>query len=99
MVKKILKGEKMEDFQEILPVTKVKRNLLDIIKRVEEEDATIALTRNGEPVSVMIPFSRYEALLETIDILSDKQIITSLAKSKLDFKSERIFSHDETWED
>ena len=31
----------MEDFQEILPVTKVKRNLLDIIKRMEEEETTI----------------------------------------------------------
>lgn len=89
----------MEDFQEILPVTKVKRNLLDIIKRMEEEETTIALTRNGEPVSVMMPLSRYEALLETIDILSDKQILKSLEKSKTDFNSKRIFSHDEVWKD
>jgi len=89
----------MEDFQEILPVTKVKRNLLDIIKRMEEEETTIALTRNGEPVSVMMPLSRYEALLETIDILSDKQILKSLEKSKIDFNSKRVFSHDEVWED
>ena len=89
----------MEDFQEILPVTKVKRNLLDIIKRMEEEETTIALTRNGEPVSVMMPLSRYEALLETIDILSDKQILKSLEKSKIDFTSKRIFSHDEAWKD
>jgi len=95
----ILKGDAMEDFQEILPVTKVKRNLLDIIKRMEEEETTIALTRNGEPVSVMMPLSRYEALLETIDILSDKQILKSLEKSKIDFNSKRVFSHDEVWED
>ena len=44
----------MEDFQQILPVTKVKRNLLDILKHMEEEEATIALTRNGEPVGVMM---------------------------------------------
>jgi len=99
MVIKILKGDVMEDFQEILPVTKVKRNLLDIIKRMEEEETTIALTRNGEPVSVMMPLSRYEALLETIDILSDKQILKSLEKSKIDFNSKRVFSHDEVWED
>jgi prevent-host-death family protein len=89
----------MEDFQEILPVTKVKRNLLDIIKRMEEEETTIALTRNGEPVSVMMPLSRYKALLETIDILCDQQILKSLEKSKADFNSKRIFSHDETWKD
>ena len=89
----------MEDFQQILPVTKVKRNLLDILKSMEQEEATIALTRNGEPVSVLMPLSRYEALLETIDILSDKQIMRSLEKSEKDFKSGRVFSHEEAWKD
>jgi prevent-host-death family protein len=88
----------MEDFQQILPVTKVKRNLLDILKRMEEE-ATIALTRNGEPVGVMMTLSRYEALLETIDILCNKEILHSLEKSKQDFKSGRVFSHEEVSED
>ena len=34
----------MEDFQKILPITKAKRDLLDIIKQMEEEDETIAIT-------------------------------------------------------
>jgi prevent-host-death family protein len=89
----------MEDFQLILPVTKVKRNLLDLIKSMEQEEATIALTRNGEPVGVMMPLSRYEALLETIDILSDKQILRSLEKSKKDFESGRVLPHEEAWKD
>jgi len=89
----------MEDFQQILPVTRVKRNFLDILKSMEQDHATIALTRNGEPVSVMMPLSRYEALMETIDILSDKQIMKSLKKSKKDFKSDNVFSHKEVWKD
>ena len=89
----------MEDFQQILPVTKAKRNLLDIVKRMEEEDETIAITRNGEPVGVMMCMSRYEALLETIEILSDKGILRSLKESKRDFDSGRVFDHDEVWEE
>ena len=89
----------MEDFQQILPVTKVKRNLLDIVKRMEEEDETIAITRNGEPVGVMMCMSRYEALLETIEILSDKGILRSLKESKRDFDSGRVFDHDEVWKE
>ena len=89
----------MEDFQEILPVTKVKRDLLDIVKRIEEEDETVALTRNGEPVGVMMPMARYEALLETIEILGDREILESLAKSAKDFESGKVFQHGEVWED
>jgi prevent-host-death family protein len=89
----------MEDFQQILPITKVKRNLLNIIKSMEKDDSTIALTKNGQPVSVIMTLSRYESLMETIDILSDKQILRSLEKSKKDFKSGNVLSHDEVWKD
>ena len=87
----------MEDFQQIFPITKAKRNLLDIVKRMEEEDETIAITKNGEPVGVMMCMSRYEALLETIEILGDKEILRSLEESKKDFVSGRVFEHDEVW--
>jgi prevent-host-death family protein len=92
-------GDVMEDFQQILPVTKVKRHLLDILKRMEEEDATIALTRNGEPVGVMMTPARYEALLETIEILGDKEIMRALEQSTKDFKSGKVFTDEEAWGD
>ena len=89
----------MEEFQHILPVTKVKRHLLDILKRMEEEESTIAVTRNGEPVGIMMSLARYDALMETIDILSDTKILESLEKSKEDFKAGRVFSHEDVWKE
>ncbi len=65
----------MEEFQQILPITKAKRDLLDIVKHMEEEEETIAITKNGVPVGVMMCLSRYEALLELIEILGDKEIV------------------------
>ena len=89
----------MEDFQQILPVTKVKRDLLNILKRMEEEEATIALTRNGEPVGVMMTVARYEALLETIEILGDKTILRSLDESREDFETGKVFTDEEVWQE
>ena len=59
----------MENMQNILPVTKAKRELLEILKVMEEEDSTIALTRNGQAVGIMMTPGRYDALLETIWIV------------------------------
>ena len=87
----------MEDIQHILPVTKAKRGLLELLKRMEEEQATVALTRNGEPVGVLLTPRRYEALLETIEILSDKEVLRALAKSAEDYSSGRVSSHEEVW--
>ena len=65
----------MDDLQKILPVTRVKREFLEILKEMEEEYATVAVTRNGEPVGIMMTPQRYESLLETIEILSDNSIL------------------------
>ena len=89
----------MDDIQQIMPVTKVKRELLEIIKTMQEEDSTITLTRNGAPVGVMMTPDRYEALLETIEILVDKDILASLGDSAKDFKSGRVYEDNAVWDD
>ena len=89
----------MDDIQQIMPVTKVKRGLLDILKGMQEEDSTITLTRNGEPVGVMMTPDRYESLLETIEIMADKNILTALKSSAKDFKAGKTYSDKEVWND
>ena len=89
----------MAESQTILPVTKVKRKLLEILKEMEEDYTTITVTRNGEPVGIMMTPDRYEALLETIDILGDNMVLQALKASHKDFKSGRVYTHGEVWED
>jgi antitoxin YefM len=83
----------------ILPVTKVKRELLEILKTMEEDYATVTVTRNGEPVGIIMTPGRYEALLETIEILGDNKALQALKASHKDFKSGRVYTHDEVWKD
>ena len=89
----------MIESEKILPVTKVKRELLEILKAMEEDYATITLTRNGEPVGIMMTPDRYEALLETIEIIGNIKILQALRASHADFESGRVYSHDEVWKD
>jgi PHD/YefM family antitoxin component YafN of YafNO toxin-antitoxin module len=89
----------MSDILQIMPVTKVKRGLLDILKTMQDEDSTITLTRNGEAVGVMMTPSRYEALLETIEILADKEVLDALRSSAQDFKTGNVYSDEAVWGD
>jgi PHD/YefM family antitoxin component YafN of YafNO toxin-antitoxin module len=84
----------MSDILQIMPVTKVKRGLLDIIKAWQEEVSTITLTRNGEAVGVMMTPDRYEAQLETIEILVDKDVLAALRCSAHDFQEGKVYSDD-----
>ena len=89
----------MVELQTILPVTKVKRELLEILKAMEEDYATVTVTRNGKPVGIIMTPDRYEALFETIDILGDNNTLQALKDSHKDFKSSRVYTHDEVWKD
>ena len=89
----------MDDIQQIMPVTKVKRGFLDILKAMQEEDSTITLTRNGEPVGVMMTPNRYEAIMETIEVLADKKVLAALLASAKDFKAGRVYTDKEVWGD
>ena len=89
----------MVESQTTLPVTKVKRELLEILRTMEEDYATVTVTKNGEPVGIIMTPDRYEALLETIDILGDNTILQALKASHKDFKAGRVYTHDEVWKD
>ncbi len=89
----------MIDFENIIPVSQVKKNLLDIIKHMSEDQSTITVTKNGRPVSVLMTTERYDALMETIEILADSEIIGLLAQSAEDFKAGRIYTDAEAWND
>ncbi len=89
----------MNDIQKIMPVTKVKREFLDILKVMQEDDSTIALTRNGEPIGIMMTPDRYEALLETMEILADKEVLSALQTSAKDYKTGKVYTDREVWND
>jgi len=89
----------MNDMSRIMPVTKVKRGLLDILKTMQEDDSTITLTRNGEAVGIMMTPNRYEAILESIEILADSEVMAALRSSSEDFHDGRVYTDDDVWKE
>jgi antitoxin YefM len=87
----------MEGAQKIIPVTQVKKKLLEIIKEMVEEDITVAVTKNGVPVSVLMSADRYEGLLETIEILADRSVVKALARTSKEFQAGKVLTHEEAW--
>jgi PHD/YefM family antitoxin component YafN of YafNO toxin-antitoxin module len=65
---------------------------------MSEDHETITVTKNGKAVSVMMHPEHYDALMETIEILSDSKTMQSLEKSKLDFKDNRVYSDHDVWQ-
>ena len=64
-----------------LPFSEVKARLSEMADRVERQRDRILVTRNGRPSFVLISPDELESLEETLDIMSDPELVESLRTS------------------
>lgn len=65
-----------------LPISEVKARLPELVTGVEEREEEIVVTRKGKPAAVLINFAEYERLKETLDVLSDPDLMRQIQKSR-----------------
>ena len=56
---------------------------------------TVAVTRRGKPVLAILPWEHYEAIVETLEVLSDPKLMAALRKSAEDIKRGRTYTSDQ----
>ncbi len=71
----------MQIIQDYVPVTKAKAVFLDLIRKVQDSDDAIAITKNGVPEAVMMSMKKFQSLIETLEILADENAMKSIKKS------------------
>jgi prevent-host-death family protein len=70
-----------------LPITEVKARLPELVNGVQEREEEVVVTRNGKPAAVLVNFSEYERLKETLDVLSDPGLMNQIAQSRAFYSS------------
>ena len=66
-----------------------------IIKKIDSRLDRYVVTRRGKPIAVMISPDDYEGLLETVEILSDKESVKRIKQAKQQIKEGRTVSLEE----
>ena len=67
---------------ETLPFSEVKAHLSEMADRVESQHDRILVTRNGRPSFVLMHPDDLESLEETLDIMSDAELMESIRQSR-----------------
>lgn len=65
-----------------LPISEVKARLPELVTGVEEREEEIVVTRKGKPAAVLVNYEEYERLKETIDVLSDADLMKQIRRSQ-----------------
>jgi prevent-host-death family protein len=69
----------------VLPISEVKTRLPELVTGVEEREEEIVVTRKGKPVAVVVNYSEYERLKETLEVLADPEMMRQIARSRAFF--------------
>lgn len=85
------------DLKNIIPVTTVKRDLMKLLAKLEKGDSHVIITKDGRASGVLMSADEYEGLMETLEILADKDLMQQLKKAKKDFRKGKFFTHDEVF--
>lgn len=61
-----------------LPITEARDELTSLPDQLRHTHETVTVTRRGKPVLAILPWEEYEALVETLDVMADDELMASL---------------------
>ena len=65
------------------PVTDLRKKLFSVLENLNNEpEEVIAITQKGKPKGVLMSFDLFESLVETLDILSDSELVEEIKQAK-----------------
>ena len=75
-----------------LTMVDARRELTRLPERLSSTPATVTVTRRGKPVLAIMTWEDYEAILETLEILSNEETVDQLRRSIQEVKDGKTVS-------
>ena len=69
-----------------IPITEARHQLTSLPERLAKHPGAVTLTRRGKPVLAIMPWELYDTLMETLEILADKEFTAILRQGIKDEK-------------
>lgn len=81
----------------IIALSEAKARLSEIMKEVSETRDMVTITKGGTAAGVLLSTEEYESLIETLEILSDPDLMTALRQAEKAAGKGKMLSHEEIW--
>jgi prevent-host-death family protein len=79
----------------VVPFTDARAHLTELLDEIEAVHEHVVITRNGRPAAVVMSQDEYESLVETLEVLSDPDLMAALAESDEDVAAGRVYPWEE----
>ena len=75
-----------------ITLKELRPDLPEVIKKIDARLERYIVTKRGKPIAVMLSPDDFEGLLETIEILSDKEAVKRIKQAKQEIKEGKTVS-------
>lgn len=80
---------------ESYPLAEVRQDLSKFVESAVTTHARIDITRNGKRAAVLLSADDYDALVETLDVLSDRELVAELHEAIAEVERGEVFTHEQ----
>lgn len=80
---------------ETKPLAEVRQHLSKFVDDAVRTHARFDITRNGTRAAVLLSAEDFDSLMETLDVLSDGDLVRDINEGLRDVEAGEVYSHDE----
>lgn len=78
-----------------MTITEAKQALSTLPEKLSKRKRALAVTRGGKRVLAVMPWDDYEAIVETLEILSDERMMASIRRGRKQAEKGQLLSGNE----
>jgi antitoxin YefM len=79
----------------IYSISEIREQITHLPEYFEQKPEVVTVTRHGKPIMAILPWALYESIMETLEILSDDELMAAIRQGVQDIEAGRV----ESWED
>lgn len=81
-----------------IPLSAAKAGFSKIIDEISKSHTVYQITRDGIPRGVILSVEEYDSMVETLEILSDPELMSGIRRSISEAKKGKFLTHGEVFE-
>ncbi len=75
--------------ENVYSISEIREQITRLPERFEQKPEAVAVTRHGKPVMAILPWELYESIIETLEVMSDAELMAAFREGVKDMEEGR----------
>jgi len=71
-------------------ISEIREQITRLPEQFEQDPTAVAVTRHGRPVMAILPWELYEAIMETLEVMGDAELMAAFREGVKDMEEGRV---------